>query len=100
MPFATSWDAPPHISQVINEVSSGNSCSIKKTFEDLLSSIQKTSREHDDTEGEDEEYDVYDEDDNDFEINQSAQAPLTHKMLLQQWGLLFRIFGCWCSPHI
>lgn len=74
---------PRHISQVIDDVSSGKSRSIKKTFEDLLSAIYKASCEHDDPEGEGEEYEAYDEDDTDFGASKFSH-PTHHPMKLQK----------------
>lgn len=82
--FRTGSDVPPHISQVIDDVSSGKPRSIKKTFEDLLTSMHKVSREDDDDpEGEGEEYEAYDEDDNDFGVNKFSQ-PTIRPTSLQQ----------------
>ena len=80
--FSTS-DALPHIGQVIDDVSSGTSRSIKKTFEDLLFAIHKASREDDDGEAEADPYDAYDEDDNDFGASRFTHSTLRPKKLQQ-----------------
>ncbi|KIM73751.1 hypothetical protein PILCRDRAFT_99249 [Piloderma croceum F 1598] len=80
--FSTS-DAPSHIGQVVEDVSSGKSRSIKKTFEDFLSAIHKASREDDDGEADAEAdaYDAYDEDDNEFGASRFAHSTLRPKKL-------------------
>lgn len=54
---------------------------MKKTFEDLLFSIYKASREDDDGEGDIEDYDVYDEDDDSFGASKFTQPTLRTKKL-------------------
>ena len=81
--FRTGSDVPPHISQDIDDVSSGKSRSIKKTFEDLLSSMHKVSHEDDDAEGEGEDYEAYDEDDHDFGASRFSQPTLRPTKLQQ-----------------
>lgn len=66
------------MSQAVEDVSSGKSRPIKKTFEDLLSSIRKASAEEDEDDGEADPYEAYDEDDNDF-----GTGKLTHSSLRQ-----------------
>lgn len=77
--FSTDSDPPPYISQVIEDVASGKSRTIRKTLEDLLSSIQKASREDDD--GETEDYEAYDEDYHDFDVSRLAQSTLQPRKL-------------------
>lgn len=61
--FPTGSDVPHHISQILEEVSSGASRHLTKTFEDLLVSIHKASREDVDSESDGEDYEAYDQDD-------------------------------------
>lgn len=82
--FCTGSDVPPHISQIIDDVASGKSRSIKKTFEDLLSSIHEVSHENDDPEDEGEEYEAYDEDEHDFGASRFLQPTLLPQKLQQQ----------------
>lgn len=83
--FSTS-DAAPHIGQVIEDVSTGPSHSIKKTFEGLLSAIHKACGEDEDGEAEAEEYEAYDEDDNTFGASRFAHPTLQHGKL--QWYVI------------
>ena len=59
--FPTGSDVPHHVSQILEEISSGPSRPIKKTFEDLLGSIHKASREDGDSESDEEDYEAYDQ---------------------------------------
>lgn len=72
---------PHYASQILEDLSSGTSRLMKKTFEDLLFSIYKASREDDDGEGDIEDYDVYDEDDDSFGASKFTQPTLRTKKL-------------------
>jgi hypothetical protein len=80
--FSTS-EAPPYIGQVIEDVSSGKSRPIKKTFEDLLFAIHKASREDDDGEAEAEAYEAYDDDYNEFGASRFSHSTLRTQKLQQ-----------------
>ena len=81
--FSTADTTDAHIAAVIEEVSSGSSRSIKKTFEDLLCAFHQASREEDDGEAEEEAYEAYDEDDGDFGAGRLAHTSLRPKKLQQ-----------------
>jgi hypothetical protein len=78
--------------QVIDDVSSGKSRPIKKTFEDLLFSIHKASREDDDGEAEAEAYEAYDEDDNEFGASRFAHQTVRPKKL-QKYVSITNLFS-------
>lgn len=78
--FATGEDVPLYISHVVENVASGPSQPIQKTFEQLLATLHKASKDPDGEEDAD-EYEGYDAED--FGASQATHSTLNPKKLQQ-----------------